>query len=145
MPTFDNMTRIVCHYTLVLPGDTSAPATKPYMPFVPPLPRLGNPLAPSTADLLMWATHMDTIASQCDVTKQAHEPNNPYAAVGAFKFLSEKLREWLAVRVADEESNLLLTDRFRHEAAIECAHERLMSEDGDYAAEFEAEIGGDDE
>lgn len=110
---------------------------------IPRIPALSNPFVPSTSDLVLWAAHMESIAMQCRVGAGPDEPKNPFASIGALQFLTKEMHKWLRDRLADEERNLLLLDRLRHEAAQESAHERLMREDDDYAAEFQSELDGD--
>lgn len=108
------------------------------------MPQISNFADPSTTDLLAWSRYMENIAKGCDVTAAPSAPMNPYAAMGALQMLTEKMSGWLAARLADEERNVLLLDRLRHEERQALAHEELMTSDSDYADEYEGDEGDDE-
>lgn len=106
---------------------------------MPAQPALSSYYLPTMADLMAYAQHMQRIADGCDITKEAGQPMNPYACIGALRSLTEQMVGLLKHHVAEEQRSLLLMDRLRHESNIESAHEKLMSEDSDYADEYEDE------
>lgn len=110
---------------------------------LPPAPLLSNPFQPTSADLVAQAAHMMALANDCDVTAQPNQRANPYATIGALRSQTRFMHAWLAARLHEEEQNLLMVDRLRAEAAQECAHEKLMAEDSDYAAEWDELQGGE--
>ncbi len=117
------------------PFDSSPPAA-------PQMPRLSNMAAPSTTDLVAWATYMTQVARQCVPGADPSTQGNAHFTLGMLMTLTDKMQLWLADRLADEERNLLLMDRLRHEERQEAAHVELMATDDDYASEWD---GGDDE
>lgn len=115
-------------------------------PELPTMPALPHPADPATSDLLAWARYMQAIACNCDVTANAGQPQNPFAAIGALRTATELMANWLQARLREEERNLLLLDRLRAEEAQERAHEELLATDDDYAAEWDDMNGeGDDD
>ena len=107
-------------------------------------PKLSSYINPSTADLVLFTAYLRDLVASCNVTAAANEAGNPYAVVGAMRIHTLKLHDWLQSRLAEEERDLLLMDRLRHEAAQEDAHERLLKTDDEYADEWD-ELEGDEE
>lgn len=125
---------------------TTAPTLIPPLPALaqedpaqlPSMPRV-SVSDPSTTDLVAFAAWLKSLASNCDVGAAPRQPRNPFATIGALVVGTDMLHRWLAARLADEERNLLLMDRLRHEEQQERAHELLMATDDEYADEFEGE------
>jgi hypothetical protein len=125
--------------------DSPPPAiTRQASEYAVAMPALSSFVDPSTADLLAWSRYMQQIAQRCNVTAPAQMPDNPFIAVGALAMLTEKMTHWLEARLKDEEANLLLLDRLRHEERQQVAHDELMATDDDYASDFNPD-GDDDE
>lgn len=111
---------------------------------LPARPRLANEFAPTPADLLLLARYMASIAIDCNIYAKAGEPLSPWACLGALRYLTAEMVGHMEKLAAEEERNLLLMERLRHEANQEAAHEQLMATDSDYAEEFEGAEGDDE-
>ncbi len=119
------------------PVQAAAPSSQPRPGHTRPMPMLSSYSQPTLADLVTFAGWLQDLVHECVVTAEAGEAHNPYATIGAAQSGTTQLRRWLASLQAEEERNLLLMDRLRAEANQECAHERLMATDADYASDFE--------
>jgi hypothetical protein len=105
---------------------------------LPSMPRI-NVINPGPADLATFAAWLKDLATNCDVSASTREARNPFATMGALIVGTDMLHQWLTKLQADEERNLLMLERLRHEER----HDRLMTTDAEYAAEFEGDEGDD--
>lgn len=125
-------------------NNVAAMLPEPHDNGLPHRPRLSSEFAPTPADLLLLARYIASIATDCNIHAKSGEPMNPWTCIGALRFLTGEMVGFMAKLAAEEERNLLLMDRLRHEANQEAAHERLMATDSDYAEDFEAEEAGEE-